>query len=198
MPIVRFAALVAVLLSFATQAAAQQQNVNIRGTISSFDGARLTIVAREGRVVTVAVPETVNVAATKAITIADLAPGTKLGVTTVQRGDQLIAIDVRPIPPQANSGPSAYDLQPQSTMTNAVLEGTMQGAAGGSELTLNYGSGTARVLVPPGTPMSQAIPGARSDLKVGETVFVSARREGEDTFTAVRLQVSKDGVKPTQ
>lgn len=198
MPIVRFAALVAVLLSFATQAAAQQQNVNIRGTISSFDGARLTIVAREGRVVTVAVPETVNVAATKAITIADLAPGTKLGVTTVQRGDQLIAIDVRPIPPQANSGLSAYDLQPQSTMTNAVLEGTMQGAAGGSELTLNYGSGTARVLVPPGTPMSQAIPGARSDLKVGETVFVSARRDGEDTFTAVRLQVSKDGVKPTQ
>lgn len=198
MPIVRIALLMAALLNFATLAAAQQQNVNIRGTISSFDGTNLTIAAREGRVVTVAVPETVNVAATKAITLADLAPGTKLGVTTVQRGDQLIAIDVRPIPPQANSGLSAYDLQPQSTMTNAVLEGTMQGAEGGSELTLNYGSGVARVLVPPGTPMSQSIPGARSDLKVGETVFVAARRDGEDAFTAVRVQVSKDGIKPTQ
>ena len=198
MHFIRFAALAAALFASAAVVQAQQQNVNIRGTISAFDGTTLTIAAREGRVVKVTVPDAVNVAATRAITLADLAPGTKLGVTTVQRGEQLIAIDVRPIPPQANSGLSAYDLQPQSTMTNAVLEGTMQGAAGGSELTLNYGSGTAKVLVPPGAPMSQSIPGARSDLKVGETVFVAAHRDGEDAFTAVRVQVSKDGVKPTQ
>ena len=198
MHFIRFAALAAALFASAAVVQAQQQNVNIRGTISAFDGTTLTIAAREGRVVKVTVPDAVNVAATRAITLADLAPGTKLGVTTVPRGEQLIAIDVRPIPPQANSGLSAYDLQPQSTMTNAVLEGTMQGAAGGSELTLNYGSGTAKVLVPPGAPMSQSIPGARSDLKVGETVFVAAHRDGEDAFTAVRVQVSKDGVKPTQ
>lgn len=197
MPLFRTAAL-AVLLAFgATGAGAQQPNVNIRGTIAAFDGTTLTIAAREGRVMKVSLPDGVNVAATRAITLANLAPGTKLGVTTVKRGEQLIAIDVRPIPAQAPSGLSAHDLQPESTMTNAVLEGTMQGSSG-SELTLNYGSGTAKVLVPPGTPMSQAIPGARSDLKAGETVFVVARRDGEDSFTAVRVQVSKDGVKPTQ
>ena len=49
----------------------------------------------------------------------------------------------------------------------------------------------------PGTPMSQAAPGSRDDLKPGETVFVSTRREG-DTLVAQRVQVSKNGVKPTQ
>lgn len=46
--------------------------------------------------------------------------------------------------------------------------------------------------------MSPSIPGARRDLKVDKTVFTAARRDGEDAFTAVRVQVSKDGAKPSQ
>jgi hypothetical protein len=78
-----------------------------------------------------------------------------------------------------------------------VLEGSVQ-AAGGDEFTLNYQSGTVKVLVPPGTPMSQAVPGSRDDLKAGETVFIAARPDPTGRLTAVRIQVSKDGVKPTQ
>ena len=46
--------------------------------------------------------------------------------------------------------------------------------------------------------MSQSMPGSRSDIKPGETVFVAARAGDGGMFTAVRVQVSKDGVKPTQ
>jgi hypothetical protein len=54
------------------------------------------------------------------------------------------------------------------------------------------------VLVPPGTPMSQSIPGSRTDIKPGETIFIAARREADGTLTATRVQVSTNGVKPTQ
>ncbi len=177
--------------------AASAQNVNIRGTLTAFDGKVMSVHGRDGRDVRIDLPETVNVASTRPFSFADITPGMVLGVTTVKRADgATVAIDVRPIPPTANQGLSPFDLQPESTMTNAAFEGSVQ-TSGGNEITLNYKTGTVKVLVPPGTPMSQSAPGSRDDLKPGETVFVSTRREG-DALVAQRVQVSKNGVKPTQ
>jgi len=153
---------------------------------------------RDGGDVKIDLPETVNVNATKAFTMADIKPGMVMGVTTIKRADgATVAIDVRPIPPTAPQGLSPFDLQPGSTMTNAAVEATVD-SVGGQELVLNYKTGSVKVLVPPGTPMSQSMPGNRNDIKPGETVFVSARAGEGGAFTAVRVQVSKDGVKPTQ
>lgn len=172
------------------------QNVNVRGTVVAFDGKMLEVKTREGSDVKLELPAEMPVAATKPFTLADLAPGMVLGVTTVRRGDDVVAIDVRPIPPAARRGRSPFDLAPESTMTNAVIEGAVAAGSNASEITLNYGDGMVKV--PPGTPMSQAVPGARSDIKPGETVFVATRREADGKLTPLRLQVSKDGVKPTQ
>lgn len=177
-------------------AVAQQATANIRGTVAGFDGKVIAIKMKDGGDLAVDLPETVNVAVTRPFTMADVKPGMTLGVTTVVRDDKIVAIDVRPIPPAAPPGLSPYDLAPQSTMTNAVLEASVA-ASGGDELTLNYKTGTVKVLVPPGTPMSQSAPGSRADIKPGETIYVFARNEG-GKYTAVRVQVSKDGVKPTQ
>jgi ribosomal protein S8E len=183
---------------FLAGAAQAQQNVNVRGTITAFDGKVIQVKARDGRDLRVNLPEKVGVATTKAITLSDIKPGTVVGVTTVKRADgAVVAIDVRPIPPTAPLGLSAYDLQPGSTMTNATLEGAVQ-STGGQELTLNYKTGQVKVLVPPGTPMTQAVPGSRADLKPGETIYIAARPGEDGTLNAVRVQVSKDGVKPSQ
>jgi hypothetical protein len=187
-----------VLLSCGVVAAWAQQATNIRGTVAAFDGKTIAVATREGEAVEVTLPETVNVSGTKAITLADLKPGTVLGVTTIKRADgRVVAIDVRPIPATARLGLSPFDLQPESTMTNASLEGQVVSASG-AELTLNHGDGTIKVLVPPGTPMSQSIPGNRADIKPGETVFIVARGDAEGKLTAARVQVSTNGVKPTQ
>ena len=187
----------AAVLAITSSAAMAQQNTNIRGVITGFDGKAIAIKSNDGQSVSVDLPEGVNVAGTKSFAMADVKPGMKLGVTTIKRADgATVAIDVRPIPATANEGLSPYDLQPQSTMTNAVAEATAV-TAGVDELTLNYKTGTVKVLVPPGTPMSQAVPGTRADLKAGETIYVAARKDG-DKLVAVRVQVSKDGVKPTQ
>ena len=187
----------AAVLAITSSAAMAQQNTNIRGVITGFDGKAIAIKSNDGQSVSVDLPEGVNVAGTKSFAMADVKPGMKLGVTTIKRADgATVAIDVRPIPATANEGLSPYDLQPQSTMTNAVAEATAV-TAGVDELTLNYKTGTVKVLVPPGTPMSQAVPGTRADLKAGETIYVAARKDG-DKLVAVRVQISKDGVKPTQ
>jgi hypothetical protein len=82
-------------------------------------------------------------------------------------------------------------------MTNAVLEAAVLSTES-HELVLNYKSGSVKVLVPKGTPMSRAIPGARSDLVLGQTVYVASRRNEANGYTAVRVQVGKNGVNPTQ
>jgi hypothetical protein len=194
-----YRSLTLLLLAAAAALAQAQTNTNIRGTVAAFDGKTISVATREGKAVDVQLPETVNVAGTQAFTLADLKPGTVLGVTTVRRADgALIAIDVRPIPPTARLGLSPFDLQPESTMTNASLEVQVV-STDGAELTLNLGSGTPlKVLVPPGTPMSRSVPGQRADIKPGETVFIAARPDEQGRLVAVRVQVSTNGVKPTQ
>jgi len=188
------------LFFIAVNSANAQQNVNVRGTVTAFDGKIVTVNSRDGGTVQIELPDNVAVAGTKAITLADIKPGMPLGVTTVKRADgEIVAIDVRPIPATAALGLSPFDLQPGSTMTNALLEGQVQSTgANGAELTLNYKTGMVKVSVPPGTPMSQAIPGSRSDIKPGETIFIAARVGQDGKLTAARVQVSTNGVKPTQ
>jgi hypothetical protein len=194
--VVSIAGCVALIGSVA--AFAQQQNVNIRGTVSAFDGKMLSVKTKAGGDVSVELPEAVNVATTKAFGMNDIKQGMVLGVTTVKRADgAVVAIDVRPIPPAATQGLSAYDLVPESTMTNASVEGVVA-AAGGQELTLNYKTGSVKALVTSVTTMSQSAPGSRADLKPGETVYVLARKGEGGALTAVRVQVGKDGINPTQ
>lgn len=175
------------------------QNVNVRGTVTAFDGKMISVKARDGRDVQVELPDTVAVSITRTLSLSELKPGQVIAVTTIKRASDgaTVAIDVRPIPATAKQGLSPYDLRPESTMTNATLEGAVQ-STGGQELTLNYSTGTVKVLVPEGTPMSRAAPGERSDIKPGERIFIAARPAADGRLAAVRVQVSKDGVNPTQ
>ena len=193
--------LIPVLMALTVAAAsqfAQAQNLNWRGSIAGYDGKSLTVLLRDGTQVVVALPEALPVAVTQRFSMQEVRPGMLLGVTTVRRADgATVAIDVRPIPASAAQGLSPHDLQPQSTMTNAVVEATVA-SSDAQEITLNYRTGSVKVLVPPDTPMSRAAPGERSDLKLGEAVFVASRRNDNGSFTAIRVQVGKDGVHPTQ
>lgn len=187
------------LMATVTSAIAQEARVNVRGTITAFDGKILSVRSKSGSDVLIDVPDTATIATTKAFTLADVKPGMTLGVTTISRADgSIVAIDVRPIPANAPQGLSSWDLAPEATMTNAVVEGTISSVSGGQELLLNYKTGTVKALVVAETAMSQAVPGTREDVKVGESVFVFARKTSDDKLVAARVQVSKDGVKPTQ
>lgn len=183
--------------SLVADVAAAQQTINLRGTIASFDGRTIAVETFDGRKLNVAAPADLRVSTTRPFSLAEIKPGMVLGVTTgkAPNGD-VVAIDVRPIPATANQGLSPWDLQPGSTMTNGVVEASVA-STNGPELTLNYKTGSVKVMVPPEATLSQAAPGAVADIKPGETIFLAARDEN-GALTALRAQVSKDGVKPTQ
>jgi hypothetical protein len=65
-------------------------------------------------------------------------------------------------------------------------------------LTLEYAGGAQTILVPAGTPIVDFVPGDKSLLVTGATVFIGAQVGADGKITAGRVAVSKDGVKPPQ
>ncbi len=181
----------------ATAAAFAQAPTRVRGTITALDGDVLSVKSREGKDLKLHLASNVGVTTAKSTTLDDL-KGKYVGVTAVQKDGKMTALEVHAIPPQAKPGHFPWDLAPNSTMTNANLDGIAQVGgqnAGGKEITLNYQGGSQKVIVPPGTPIVTFDPGSRADLKVGETIWTNARQEG-DKIIVERLNVSKAGVKP--
>ena len=119
----------------------------------------------------------------------------------MQRPDgTLVALEVHTFPADRgvpNEGHRPWDLQPGSTMTNAMVSAMVQ-ATDGHVLTLTYKDGSQKLLVPDGVPIVTAVPGDRSLLVPGAYVFIAADVDADGKMTATRVQVSKDGVKPPQ
>ena len=179
-------------------AAEAQTPMRIRGTITAVDGNLLAVKSREGQDLKLQTADSTTVAVAKAIKFEDIRQGDLVGVTSLKRPDgSLSAVEVHYLPPNIPTGQGPWDLLPNSTMTNANVE-AMVTAAGKRELVLKYKDGEQKVAVPEGIPLVRAVPGSRSDLKVGEYVFVAAQAFPDGKMAALRIQVSKDGVKPPQ
>ena len=181
-------------LVLASSVVLAQQPARVRGTITALDGDVLSVKSRDGRELKLHLASNVGVTTAKAVTLEAL-KGKYVGVTAVERDGKMQALEVHAIPPQAKPGHFPWDLQPNSTMTNANLDGLAQ-SSGGNEITLNYQGGSKTVLVPPGTPIVTFLPGSRADLRAGETIWTNARQEADGKIVVERLSVSKDGVKP--
>jgi hypothetical protein len=182
------------LLLVATTAAFAQAPVRVRGTITALSGDVLSVKSRDGKDLKIQLAPDVGVSTAKSTTLANL-KGKYVGATSMNKDGKLVAVEVHALPPQAPPGHTPWDLQPGSTMTNATLEGVAQ-ASGGNEITMNYKGGSQKILVPPGTPIVDFVPGSRADLKPGETIWTSVRQEAGGKLLAQRISVSKDGVKP--
>ena len=175
-----------------------QKNIRVRGTITAVSGDTLSLKTREGKPMELALTEKTSVAAAKAIKLADLKPGAYVGSTTMKRADgTLVAVEVHTIPRRVAEGHRPWDLQPGSMMTNANIASVVK-SADGDVLTLEYKGGSQKILVPAGTPIVTTTKADRSYLKPGEYVFVSASIDDAGKATALRIQVSRDGVKPPQ
>src|SRR5580692_5571042 len=72
-----------------------------------------------------------------------------------------------------------------SAMTNGTVSST--GASGGSkQITVTYKGGTQNVLVPPTAPVVTITPGSKSDVTVGNAVFINAvRQDGQLSAGAI-------------
>ena len=191
------AALVA--CAFAATQAQAQTNVRIRGTIEGVQGSTLTIATREGPTIAVTLAPDAKIAALVPADLAAAGKGSFIGTAAIPQPDGTLKAQEVLIFPEAmrgvGEGHRAWDLTPDSTMTNATVEATVAGASG-RELSLTYQGGGKTLLVPPGTPIVTLEPGDASLLKPGNHVFLSATPGADGTLGAARITVGKDGMVP--
>jgi len=188
-----------VSLLSAAVAAAQTTPVRLRGAITAIDDKTVTIATREGTTATVKLAENWTVGLVVPASLADIKPGTFVGIASLGSDADRTALEVLVFPDAmkgSNEGHYPWDLQPSSMMTNATVA-TVSSVADGQTLKLDYkGGGTQTIKVKPGTPIVTFQPGKREDAKVGAKVFVGTQKAADGTLTAGRLNVGKDGMMP--
>ena len=190
----------AVTLALASAAFAQApaKPARIRGDIVSLSGDTLTVHRRSGDTVKIAVKGDTPVTALKNIKLADIKPGSFIGTAAMTGVDgKLTATEVLVFPEAARGtgeGHYAWDMGPNSSMTNANVDEILQSTSG-RNLMLSYKGGSNEVTVPENVPVVTFAPATHDDLKPGKQVFVIASPAGA-TYAAQRIVVEKDGVKP--
>jgi hypothetical protein len=185
-------------LLLASAVASAQTPMRVRGTITGFQGDVLSVKTRDGKDLKINLTPDFGVSAAKAVTLADFGPGAYVGSTAKKNAaGQLVASEVHRLPPAAKPGHTPWDTAPGDTMTNANVAKVVK-TGKGNELTLEYAGGAQTILVPDGTPIVDFVPGDKSLLVAGATVFIGAQVAADGKITAGRVAVSKDGVKPPQ
>ena len=189
-----------VLLAAASAAWAQQQQIRLRGTIASVDGAVMAIKLRDGAMLNVKVADNATVRAVVKMSMADIKQGAFVGVTGMPQPDgSQKAIEVHIFPEAmrgTGEGHRPWDLAPNSTMTNANVE-VLVTATDGPMLTLKYKDGEKKIVVTKDTAIVTYAASTKDELKPGAVVFINNPTKKDDgSFEASAVTVSRGGVNP--
>ena len=169
-----FIAALAVVCTWALgQVAAANPTQRLRGTVESCDGRTLVVKERSGEVLRLALADTLSLSEVLPIELSAIQPGSFIGTAAMPAaGGTLRAMEVLVFPEAARGpgeGHSPWDLQPGSTMTNAIVADVVAvaGVSEGRLLKLRYKDGEKTLDVPVGTPVVTFRPGDRSLLVAG-------------------------------
>ena len=179
---------------------AQAQTQRLRGTIERVDGPIYVVKARNGADLKITLMDNGVLVAIVKASLADIKPGLFVGSTGMPQPDgSQKAIEVHIFPEAmrgTGEGHYAWDLEPNSTMTNANVEESVTGVDG-QTLTLKYKNGEKKILVTPQTAIVTYNPGDKADLKPGTKIFIgAAKKQPDGTLQAARINYGKDGVTP--
>jgi hypothetical protein len=174
--------------------------VRVRGTIERVDGQNIVVKSRNGDEITVVLADNARIVALVKASLADIKAGSFVGITGMPQPDgSQRAVEVHVFPEAmrgTGEGHYAWDLQPQSTMTNGNVEQTVVGVDG-QTLTLSYKGGEKKIVVQPDTPIVSYVPADRSELKPGLKIFIgAAKKQADGTLLAPRVNFGRDGLTP--
>ena len=172
--------------------------IGVRGAIVSVSGEKLVVKNNRGAEQTIALDKDTRVAAISIAKIEDIKPGSYIGTAAIPQPDgSQKALEVHVFPPAmagTGDGHRPFDLAPNSTMTNGTV-GDMV-ASNGRTLTLKYKGGEKKIIVPEDVPIVNIEAGERSMLVAGAKVVLRARKNPDDSLTAVSVSVGKNGITP--
>jgi hypothetical protein len=189
----------AVIAVAGSMAAAQETRVRVRGTIEKVDGDTYIVKARNGDELKIKLAEKAGVSAVVAATLADIKPGTYVGIAAMPQADgSQRALEVLLFPEAmrgVGDGHYGWDLQASSTMTNGNVEQSAV-SADGQVLTVKYKDGEKKILVPADIPIVSFAPGDKDELKPGAKIFIAAAiKQPDGTLQAPRVAVGR-GIAP--
>jgi uncharacterized protein Veg len=182
-------------------AVAEQHTVRIRGTIEAVDGPTIIVKSRDGQTRhQVRLTDNVAVRGIIKAALTDIKENSFIGVTGMPQADGTQkAIEIHVFPEAlrgTGEGHRAWDLMPNSTMTNATVAQVVKGVEG-DEIALKYKDGEKKIHVAPDTVIVTYVPGDRSELKPGAKIFIAAANKKEDgTLEAAAVSVGRNGITP--
>ena len=193
-------ALIALLaLPAAAQNPPQGTPTRIRGTVEKLDGQALTVKSREGQELTITLAPNVTVAYLVKKSLGDIKAGDFVATTSSKGTDgKNHSVELRIFPDAMRGlgeGQYAWDLMPESLMTNATVAG-ITGAPQGQTLKVTYKGSESEIVVGPDTPIFGYGTGDTSLLKPGAAIFIVALKNPEGSLSASRVTAEKDGGKP--
>jgi hypothetical protein len=190
-----------VALVLATSVLAQTPPMRIRGQIEKVDGNMLTVKARDGNTMMVKLADDARITAMVKSSVADIKPGSFIGVTAMPEADgsqKAIGLHIfmdaqRGVVPE---GHRPWDREPGSTMTNANVDSKVA-SVNGDTMVVKYKDGEKKVIVPPNTPVVAFSPGSKDDLKPGAMfIIMGAKKEADGSLTAPAINVGRGGAAP--
>ncbi|MDX8480998.1 hypothetical protein RFN28_21435 [Mesorhizobium sp. VK24D] len=192
-----FAITLATISAFA--GAAQAEMVRVRGTVANFAGTALTVKARDGKTDMVTLSPGWMISGVAKASAAEIKQGDFLGIASVSKADGGSgALEVVIFPAAlkgTGEGDRAWDLQPNSRMTNGTVADVTQ--VSGRTVTLTYGNGQKKqIAIPQSTPIVKFATAKPADLKPGMAVFVSAERGSNGKLVSRRVVVGNHGIAP--
>lgn len=182
---------------------APSPTVRIRGTVVFVDSQKLIVKDRSsGEVVDLARASNMVVSEVYPIKLSDIKQGSFVGAGAMPQPDgSQKALEVVVFPEAARGtgeGHYAWDMKPDSTMTNATVADMAPAPAsvhGGRQLRLSYKGGEKTMIVPAGTPIVTFRPGTEALLVPGAQVMINAQ-EKSGTPTALRVLAGRNGFTP--
>ena len=190
----------AVALLFAASFAAAQapQTVRVRATLENVSVPMLTAKARDGAEMKIKLADNAPVNEVVKASLADIKENSYIAVTAMPQPDGSQKAVAILIFPEAMRGVAEgfrpWDLEPNSTMTNATVAEQVAGTDG-QTVTVKYKDGDKKILVTPATIIVTYKKSAASDLKAGQKIFVAAAKKLDDgTLEAPNVAYGDVGV----
>ena len=186
-------------LGSAVAAEPAAQKIRVRGTVVALAGEQLQVKSREGDTVNIALKPGWTVAAVAKASVNDIKQGDYVGIASLPKsegGDG--ALQVLIFPPQMKGmgeGSYGWDLQPNSTMTNATVGDAVK-SVHGSVVTVSYHGQDKKISIQQDTPVVTLAPATAADLKPGAVVFVPAEKGANGAISSSQVVVGKNGVVP--
>jgi multidrug efflux pump subunit AcrA (membrane-fusion protein) len=183
-------------------AAPATPTVRVRGTVVFADARSIIVKDRGGEVVSLARAPNLPISEVYRIRLDDIKPGSYIGTAAMPQPDGTQrAREVLVFPEAARGtgeGHFPWDLEPQSTMTNATvadMAAAPSNVRGGQRMRLSYKGGEKVVVVPADVPVVTFRPGDETLLVPGARVLVNAQ-ERNGVPTALRVMAGKNGFVP--